>query len=135
MRIEQGIEQGISREFECGSRECSFVICRLQNGFNAFRRRLIRNSLADWARYRELEPARHHQLIIDGITAFLASEDEVLLLFAPPGSAKSTYVSVLLPAWYLARHPSHSVLAATHSVEFAERWGRRVRNDIALASP
>jgi hypothetical protein len=52
-------------------------------------------------------------------------------LFAPPGSAKSTYVSVLLPSWYLANNPSHSILAATHNVEFAERWGRRVRNDIA----
>jgi hypothetical protein len=55
----------------------------------------------------------------------------VLLLFAPPGSAKSTYVSVLLPSWYLANHPENSILAATHNVEFAERWGRRVRNDIA----
>jgi hypothetical protein len=55
----------------------------------------------------------------------------VLLLFAPPGSAKSTYVSILLPSWYLTANPTHSILAATHSVEFAERWGRRVRNDIA----
>ena len=55
----------------------------------------------------------------------------MLLLFAPPGSAKSTYVSILLPSWYLANNPTHSILAATHSVEFAERWGRRVRNDIA----
>ena len=53
------------------------------------------------------------------------------MLFAPPGSAKSTYVSVLLPSWYLANHPENSILAATHNVEFAERWGRRVRNDIA----
>jgi hypothetical protein len=58
----------------------------------------------------------------------------VLLLFAPPGSAKSTYVSVLLPSWYLAANPTHSILAATHNVEFAERWGRRVRNDIAADS-
>lgn len=54
------------------------------------------------------------------------------MLFAPPGSAKSTYVSVLFPSWYLARYPQNSILAATHSVEFAERWGRRVRNDISL---
>ena len=74
----------------------------------------------------------HHQLIIHEIESFLDSEEQVLLLFAPPGSAKSTYVSVLLPSWYLANNPNHSVLAATHSVEFAERWGRRVRNDIAL---
>jgi hypothetical protein len=53
------------------------------------------------------EPARYHRLIISGIEAFLKSDDEVLLLFAPPGSAKSTYVSILLPSWYLANHPSH----------------------------
>ena len=68
------------------------------------------------------------------IEAFLTDDDEVLLLFAPPGSAKSSYVSILLPSWYLARYPTHSILAATHSVEFAQRWGRRVRNDIALES-
>ncbi|MGI8853581.1 MAG: hypothetical protein ACR2GC_09900 [Methyloceanibacter sp.] len=48
------------------------------------------------------------------------------MLFAPPGSAKSTYVSILLPSWYLANNPTHSILAATHNVEFAEKWGRRV---------
>src|SRR4026208_893479 len=96
------------------------------------KRRSIRNSLTGWARHRGFEPAPHHQLFIQEIEAFLKSEDEVLLLFAPPGSAKSTYVSVLLPAWYLANHPENSILAATHNVEVAERWGRRVRNDIAV---
>ena len=58
----------------------------------------------------------------------------MLLLFAPPGSAKSTWLSILFPSHYLARFPKNSILAATHSVEFAQRWGRRVRNDIALDS-
>ena len=65
------------------------------------------------------------------IEAFLASDDEVLLLEAPPGSAKSTYLSHIFPPWYLAKYPGNSILAATHSVEFAERWGRRCRNDVA----
>jgi hypothetical protein len=95
------------------------------------KRRSIRNSLPEWARHKGFQPAPHHQLFIREIEGFLKSEDEVLLLFAPPGSAKSTYVSVLLPSWYLAANPTHSILAATHNVEFAERWGRRVRNDIA----
>src|SRR5215475_3777761 len=95
------------------------------------RRRRVRLSLTEWARHKGFEPAKHHLLIINEIEAFLSSDDEVLLLFAPPGSAKSTYVSVLFPSWYLASHPTKSILAATHSVEFAERWGRRVRNDIA----
>src|SRR6187397_1082582 len=95
------------------------------------KRRSIRNSLSEWARHKGFEPAPHHQLFIREIEEFLKSEDEVLLLFAPPGSAKSTYVSVLLPSWYLAANPTHSILAATHNVQFAERWGRRVPNDIA----
>lgn len=95
------------------------------------KRRKGRLSLAEWARHKGFEPAEHHLLIINEIAAFLSSDDEVLLLFAPPGSAKSTYVSILLPSWYLARNPIHSILAATNSVEFTERWGRRVCNDIA----
>jgi predicted phage terminase large subunit-like protein len=95
------------------------------------RRLTVRGSLTEWARFKGFEPAEHHALIIREIEAFLESDDEVLLLFAPPGSAKSTYVSHLFPAWYLARNPTKNILAATHSVEFAERWGRRVRNDVA----
>ena len=98
------------------------------------RRRAIRRDLAQWGRYRGFDPAPHHQLICQEIDTFLESDDEVLLLFAPPGSAKSTWVSVLFPSYYLARFPQNSILAATHSVEFAQRWGRRVRNDIAVDS-
>src|SRR5262245_42485695 len=95
-------------------------------------RRAIRRSLIKWGRYKGYEAAQHHRLICDEIESFLESDDEVLLLFAPPGSAKSTWLSVLFPSYYLARFPQNSILAATHSVEFAQRWGRRVRNDIAL---
>ena len=66
------------------------------------RRRNIRSSYKAWVRHRGFEPAAHHRLIIEEIERFLAGDDEVLLIFAPPGSAKSTYVSVLLPPYYLA---------------------------------
>ena len=56
------------------------------------KRRRVRSSLAQWAEHKGFEPAKHHLLIINEIEAFLDSDDEVLLLFAPPGSAKSTYV-------------------------------------------
>lgn len=94
-------------------------------------RRAIRRSLTEYARYKGFNPARHHRHIIAEIESFLESDDEILLLAAPPGSAKSTYLSQLFPPWYLARYPGNSILAATHSVEFAERWGRRCRNDVA----
>jgi len=97
-----------------------------------YKRKSIRRSLTSWARFHGFEPARHHRFIIAQIEAFLQSTDEILLLFAPPGSAKSEYLSKLFPSWYLGRYPNNSILAATHSSEFAQRWGRRCRNDVAL---
>lgn len=97
------------------------------------KRRSIRRSLTEYARFKGFEPAAHHRLIISEIESFLADPElDVLMLHAPPGSAKSTYLSVLLPPHYLARFPQNSILAATHSQEFAQRWGRKVRNDIML---
>lgn len=96
-----------------------------------FQRRSIRRSLLQWARYKGFEPAAHHLVIIKALEDFIEDpECDVLLLHAPPGSAKSTYVSVLLPSWYLSRFPQNNILFATHSAEFAQRWGRKVRNDI-----
>lgn len=95
------------------------------------RRRGIRKSLTEWSRYKGIEPALHHRFFIKEIEDFIwGTSYDVLLLHAPPGSAKSTYLSVLTPEWYLANFPTHNILAATHSIEFAQRWGRRVRNDI-----
>ena len=51
----------------------------------------------------------------------------------PPGSAKSTYASVLFVAW-MAQF-GWTILAASHSVSLAERWGRRVRNLVAEHGP
>lgn len=53
------------------------------------------------------------------------------MILAPPGSAKSTYVSQLFPAWFLARHPRAAIIAGSHTAELAERFGRRVRNLVA----
>jgi predicted phage terminase large subunit-like protein len=56
------------------------------------------------------------------------------MVFMPPGSAKSTYGSILFPAWYLGHFPGRSVLAASHTTELAERFGRRVRNLVSDVS-
>src|SRR5262245_9276213 len=93
------------------------------------RRRAVRRSLTEWARVIGFEPAPHHLLIIEAIEELLSATDyDTLLFVAPPGSAKSSYVSVALPSWYLASHPQNSILAASHSTTLAEKWGRRVRN-------
>jgi len=48
----------------------------------------------------------------------------------PPGSAKSTYASVLLPAFWFAQHPRDSIIAASHTSGIANFFGRRARNII-----
>lgn len=77
----------------------------------------------------------HHQFIIRELEAVRRGECDRLALFLPPGSAKSTYASVLFPPWYLAADPSRSIIAASHTAELAERWGRKVRNQIAEHAP
>ena len=52
-------------------------------------------------------------------------------MFVPPGAAKSTYGSIIAPAWYLAQSDSSNVLAASHTVTLAERFSRKVRNIVA----
>ena len=45
----------------------------------------------------------------------------------PPGSAKSTYASVIFPAWWYTQHPQTSVISASHSLSLAEHFSRRTR--------
>src|SRR5688500_13073530 len=79
-------------------------------------RRQVRKSLAAWARFKGFEPAPHHLLVMRELEAFVFGDDfDVLLLHAPPGSAKTTYISVLFPSWYFANFPQNNILFATHS--------------------
>lgn len=73
-------------------------------------------------------PMRHHMLLIERLEALERGDITRLMVLMPPGSAKSTYASTLFVAWYMARNPSHALIAASHTAELAERFGRRVRN-------
>lgn len=95
------------------------------------RRRAARQSLTEWCKAAGYSPARHHQLLIDKLEAVAKGEITNLAVFMPPGSAKSTYASVLFPPWFLQGHQTANVLAASHTTELAEKWGRRVRNLIS----
>ena len=92
-------------------------------------RRSIRRSLTEFARLCGFEPAAHHQLLISELEKVARGETPRLAVFMPPGSAKSTYGSKLFAAWYMA-NATANVLAASHTTELAEKWGRWVRNCI-----
>ena len=92
------------------------------------RRRVARREMGVWCEMCGYVPAAHHRLIIRKLEAVARGEVRRLALFMPPGSAKSTYASILFPPWYLHQHPGASLMAMSHTAELAEKWGRRVRN-------
>jgi predicted phage terminase large subunit-like protein len=49
------------------------------------------------------------------------------MILMPPGSAKSTYCSVVLPAYAMGRTPGYRVLVASYGTELARKHGRRAR--------
>jgi predicted phage terminase large subunit-like protein len=109
----------------------SSLISRQEAAKELIRRRSVRRSLTEWCRYCGFEPAAHHRLLIDQLEALTRGEIDRLAVFMPPGAAKSTYASILFPPWYLAQQPTAAVIAASHTAELAERWGRKVRNLVA----
>lgn len=76
-------------------------------------------------------PAQHHQVIIEALEKVDRGEIKRLMILAPPGSAKSTYASVLFPAWQMGRHPTKDIICASQTQELADRFGRRARNLVA----
>lgn len=95
-------------------------------------------------------PAKHHQLWCETLQDLergykLAERDidfgdglkfkrgekipfKRLMMFAPPGSAKSTYASVLFPSWYMGKHPMHNLIQGSYNDSLASRFGKRARN-------
>ena len=95
------------------------------------KRKKVRSSLDAWAEHNGYKPALHHRLLNERLESVARGDINRLAIFMPPGSAKSTYASVLFPPWLMAQDPKALILAASHTTELAERWGRRVRNIIA----
>ena len=86
-----------------------------------------RHALADQLQV----PARHHEALIAALEKVVEGSTDRLMVQMPPGAAKSTYTSVLFPAWWFSRHPASQVIAACHTLSLASHLGRRVRNVIA----
>jgi predicted phage terminase large subunit-like protein len=103
-------------------------ISRSEAAKELLKRRSIRRNLIEWCRYCGFEPAAHHRLLIDKLEQVTAGDIDRLAIFMPPGAAKSTYASILYAPWHLAQRPKDCVIAASHTQELAEKWGRRVRN-------
>jgi predicted phage terminase large subunit-like protein len=92
----------------------------------------LRGALRAWAEaalqdsgYR---PAAHHLYLIAELEKLAAGDFDRLMILMPPGSAKSTYTSLLFPVWWFLRHPRSTVICASHSLGLARSFGRRARD-------
>src|SRR3954447_15408541 len=92
------------------------------------KRRRVRRSFLEWCRYCGFKPAAHHQLLIDRLERVARGEINRVAVFMPPGSGKSTYASTLFSPYVMANAPTSAIIAASHTTELAERFGRKSRN-------
>ena len=84
------------------------------------------------ARFEPIETpqAAHHKLLIDKLEDIESGKVRRMMVFMPPGSAKSSYASVVFPAWYMGRKKRRNVGVATYATDLARKVGRRIRSII-----
>lgn len=75
--------------------------------------------------------APHHKLILQEMEACAAKDTGRLMIFMPPGSAKSTYASVVFPAYYMGKNARHRVGLFSYGGDLAKKMGRRTRSIIS----
>lgn len=97
-----------------------------------------RTSLLAWCvealRHEGLKPATHHRLLIEYLERVATGQIRKLMIFMPPGSAKSKYTSELLPAWFMARFPGEPVIGASNTSTLAKRFSGRVQRYVRAFS-
>src|SRR6185369_3044755 len=111
----------------------SLSVSRKEAATELLKRRLARKSLPAFIDYLDFgfAFAAHHRLLMSELEAVEIGKTERLMVLMPPGSAKSTYTSILFPPWFMGRNKQHSVLGVSNTTELAERFSRRVRNIVA----
>lgn len=71
--------------------------------------------------------ALHHEVTMRAIEQCISTPYGRLMIFEPPGSAKSTYASVVAPTWAMGIKPGLQVLATSYADIPIERHSKRAR--------
>lgn len=111
----------------------SLQLSRQEAAIALLKRRSARQSLAAYIDYLNfgVTPAAHHRLVISELEALERGEVSRLMLLLPPGSAKSTYGTVLFPPWFIGRNEGSNVLGCSNTTTLAEHFSRRSRNIVS----
>ena len=73
-------------------------------------------------------PAEHHVLLLHTLHRVAKGEIKRLMIFMPPGSAKSTYASVVFPTWQMGINPGFNLIHTTYGSDLAKKFGRKCRS-------
>lgn len=76
----------------------------------------------------ESQIALHHALMMNHIQRIMLTPRGRGMIFAPPGTAKSTYASVLGSSWYMGKFPGSQILLGSYATGIAAKQSRRVRS-------
>lgn len=93
----------------------------------------IRGSFLEWCRAAlpllgiETPIAAHHRLVIDEFQRAADRGNARTIICMPPGSAKSTYTSILGPPWFLSPG-NRTILSCSYAYELVQSFGRKARN-------
>jgi predicted phage terminase large subunit-like protein len=122
------------------------AISRQQAALELLRRQRARASLAEYARSIDIPGApvgkedetelfkpiestmtRHHWLICDLMQRTMEKHMGRAIITMPPGSAKSSYASVVSPSWALAKWPGYRIIIASYNTKIAAKQSRKAR--------
>lgn len=71
--------------------------------------------------------AAHHVLLMDTLDRVLDGDIDNLMVFMPPGSAKSSYCSVVFPTYAMGKKPGTRVILGSYASAIAWKQSRRSR--------
>jgi predicted phage terminase large subunit-like protein len=110
------------------------------------RRRRARASLVEYARsidipgvpltddetvelFKPVEQAvaLHHRIMLQAIEQTMLTFMGRLMIFGPPGMAKSSYASVVAPTWAMKRWSGYRIIIASYAANIAEKQSRNAR--------
>jgi phage terminase large subunit-like protein len=86
--------------------------------------------------YAKIETALapHHRLLLDKVQKVVETPSGRAMILMPPGSAKSTYCSVVLPTFLMGRRKDCRIILASYGTDLARKHGRRARAIVRSAT-
>jgi len=74
--------------------------------------------------------AAHHKMILREVEDCFLRDTGRLMIFMPPGSAKSSYGSIVAPSFLMGKYPKTRIGLASYADSLALKMGRRTRSII-----